>query len=116
MYYDKNVIELILKYKKKVENYEELKKSIFDIFKSNEYLLIDKLIDYEIFKEILIEYSKELNNYNLIKYIFIDRYLHYSYLEEGFLFDLYSSKLYDSNIIKMVKDNDNNVLMILEYK
>jgi len=116
MYYDKNVIELILKYKKKVENYEELKKSIFDIFKSNEYLLINKLIDYDIFKEILIEFNQELNNYNLIKYIFVNRFLHYSYLEEGFLFDLSSSKLYDSNIIKMIKDNDNNVLLILEHK
>ena len=116
MYYDKNVMELIFKYKEIVEDYEETKKCIFDIFKSNEYLLIDKSIDYEIFKEILIEFNQELNNYNLIKYIFVDRCLHYSYLEEGFLFDLLSSKLYDSNIIKMVKDNDNNVLMILEYK
>lgn len=112
MYFDKDVHNLIISYKNDIENYEKNKKIIFDIFKSNDYLEYEILLSFIIFKDILIE--NKFNNYNLIKYVYINRLLHYSYIEDGILLDLKFKYLYNSNIVKIIKDEKNDVIIYLE--
>ena len=116
MYLGKDVIELIFKYKKIIEDYEKIRINIFKVFKTKKTSIFDTLLDYNIFKEIFIEYKNELDNYNLIRYDFIDRCLHYSYINEGIIFDINKFNFLKSKILKIIKDDDNNVLIILKHK
>lgn len=115
MYYDRDIINLILSYKKNIIDLEYNTQQIIDIFNSDEKI-IEVDIDYILFRDILIENKNQLSNYNLIKYLYMDHYLHYSYYILPILCDINSKVIYDYTIKKIEKDSYNNIILYIEKK
>lgn len=104
MYYDNDVMSIIISYRKDIIIYEDKLKIIKKYFNDDIYShqLFD--IKYELLKDIVMEYK--FNKYNLIKIKKYDNYI--------ILLNIDCEILLKYNIYKIKKDKDDNIILYLQ--